>query len=396
MAEWLGVGDAAEVTFSGTLDNPVVRYGTLSIVAAAITAVDDGDGNLTGTGVTSGSINYDTGVWTITYAVAPALAVQILASYWQEPVATEICGQLTGAEDGTGPMTRGLTTDPALSASKAGIYAFGYLDEILNISMPDFAGDVTVSNDLIALGEATGNRFAILTTPIGTTVQDAVKFVRNTAAYNTSYAGLYYPWVKIYDPITDDGRSLTIPPDGFIAGAFARTDKDCNVAKAPAGINEGKLLGAVGVERVLDKGDRDLLYPARINPIVNTPQTGMAIWGARTLSKDAEWLYTQVRRLFMFCEQSIQDASYWSVFENNGPGLWTKMKAQGDGFFTNIFNDRYLAGDKPSDAWFIKADSENNPPSAVDAGLLTVDYYIAPTKPAEFVRLRFQQKVLAK
>lgn len=393
LAEWLGEGDAAEVTFSGTLRNPVVHYGTLSIVAAAITATDDGDGNLTGTGVTSGSIDYDTGAWTITYAAAPAADVQVLASYWQEPAETEICAQLTAGADGTGPLTRGDVTDPALQATKAGIYAFDQLDEILNISMPDFAGDQTVSNDLISFGEVNKNRFAILTSESGKTPAQAVRFVRSTAAYNTSYAGFYYPWVKIYDPITDDGRSMIIPPDGFVAGAFARTDKNRNVGKAPAGINDGKILGAVGVERVLDKGDRDILYPARINPIMLSVQTGLAIWGARTLSKDAEWIYTQVRRLFMFCEQSVYDASFWSVFENNGPGLWAKMKAQGDGFFLGLHNDGYLAGTKPSESWFIKADSENNPQASIDAGLLTVDYYIAPNKPAEFVRLRFQQLV---
>jgi hypothetical protein len=165
------------------------------------------------------------------------------------------------------------------------------------------------------------------------------------------------------------------------------------VGKAPAGINDGKINGAIGLERILNKGERDILYPVRINCLVSSPQTGRCVLGARTLSKDAEWLYVNIRRLFMFCEQSVYNASFWVLFENNGPGLWAKIKAQGDGFFNNIFRDGYLAGTKPSEAWHIKVDSENNPQSAIDAGLLTVDYYIAGNKPAEFVRLRFQQKV---
>ena len=393
LAEWIGEGDAAAVTFTGTLLNPTVHEGSLSIVAAGITGVDDGEGNITGTGITTGTIDYDTGAFSITFAVAPIADVQILATYYETPASTEVCGQLTGAADGTGPLTRGLVTDPVLQASKAGLYSFDDLDEILNISMPDFAGDITVSNDLISYGEVNKNRFAILTTPIGTTPTNAVRFVRVTAGYNTSYAALYYPWVKIYDPITDDGRLLTVPPDGFVAGVYSRTDKNRNVGKAPAGINDGKLLGARGLERIVNKGERDVIYPARVNPLADSPQTGRCVWGARTLSKDAEWLYVNVRRLFMFCEQSVYNASFWTVFENNGPGLWAKMKAQGDGFFMNIFRDGYLAGETPAQAWFIKIDSENNPQSAIDAGLLTADYYIAPNKPAEFVRLRFQQKV---
>jgi phage tail sheath protein FI len=393
LAEWIGEGDALEVTFTGTLLNPVVHLGTLSIVAAGITATDDGDGNLTGTGVSAGTIDYDTGAFSITFSAAPAADVQILATYYQEATATEVCCQLSGGTDGTGPLTRGDVTDPALAASKAGLYAFDDLDEILNISMPDFAGDVTVSNDLIAYGEQYKNRFAILTTQVGVTPQNAKKFVQFTAQYNTSYAALYYPWVTIYDPITDDGRGLNVPPDGFVAGVFSRTDTNRNVGKAPAGINDGKINGAIGLERILNKGERDILYPVRINCLVSSPQTGRCVLGARTLSKDAEWLYVNIRRLFMFCEQSVYNASFWVLFENNGPGLWAKIKAQGDGFFNNIFRDGYLAGTKPSEAWHIKVDSENNPQSAIDAGLLTVDYYIAGNKPAEFVRLRFQQKV---
>jgi phage tail sheath protein FI len=217
--------------------------------------------------------------------------------------------------------------------------------------------------------------------------------VRNTAQYNTSYAALYYPWVKIYDPIANDGRDVTIPPDGFIAGIYARTDITRNVGKTPAGITDGALRGITGLERILDKGERDILYPARINPLVSSPQTGLAVWGGRTLSKDAEWLYINARRLFMFCEQSVYNASFWVVFENNGPALWSRMTAQGNGFFLRLFRDGYFAGSSPSEAYAIVIDSSNNPKESIDAGFVTADYYIAPNKPAEFVRLRFQQKI---
>jgi phage tail sheath protein FI len=393
LGEWLGEGDGALLAFSGVLRHPVVHFGSLSIVAGGITAVDDGAGNLTGTGIVSGAIDYNTGVWSLTYTVAPSSGDQILSTDYEVPASEDVCCQLSGGTDGTSALTRGDVTDPALKASKVGLYAFDILDEILNISMPDFAGDIPVANDLIVYAEQRKNVFVITTTGLGVEPTAAVQWLRNTANYNTSYAGLYYPWVKIYDPIVDDGRSLNIPPGGFIAGAFARTDTNRNVGKAPGGINDGKILGAVGLERILDKGERDVLYPARINPLIDSPQTGRAVWGVRTLSKDSEWLYTNVRRLFMYCEQSIYNSLFWAVFENNGSALWQKIIAQGNGFFRNIFDDGYLAGESPSEAWFIKCDSDNNPQSAIDAGLLTVDYYIAPNKPAEFIRLRFQQKI---
>jgi len=393
LAEFLGEGDAAETSFSGTIRNPEVRFGTVSVQAGTVTGTDDSDGAITGTGIVSGTINYTTGAWTLEFSAAPADGTPIMMTYWSEPDETEVCGQLSGGTDGTGPLTRGDVTDPTLQASKTGLYSFDDLDEILNISMPDFAGNVTVSNDLIAYAETNKNRFAILTTEAGLEPTDAVKFVRNTAAYNTSYGALYYPWVKIYDPIADDGRNLDVPPDGFIAGVFARTDTNRNVGKAPAGITDGRLNGATGLERILSKGERDILYPARINPLVSTVQTGRAVWGAKTLSKDAEWINVNIRRLFMFCEQSVYNNSFWAVFENNGPGLWARIKAQGDGFFQGLLRDGYLKGATQAEAWFIKVDEENNPQASIDAGLLTVDYYIAGNKPAEFIRLRFQQKV---
>lgn len=389
--ECMGEGTGAITTFSGTLLYGVVEE-TLTVTAGSVTGVDDGDGNITGTGIDSGSINYDTGVWTITFSAAVSSGDLIAATYNTLPD-SELCCTLSGGTDGTGPITRTLISDPALEATKEGIYSFNDIEDILNISLPDFAGDQTVSGDLIAYAEGRKDRMVILTTAVGTSVLDAVKFVRKTAQYNTSYAALYYPWVTIADPLTTDNRPLNVPPDGFIAGVYARTDTDKNVGKAPAGITDGRMVGAIGLERVLSKGERDVLYPARINPIVSSPQTGIAVWGARTLSKDAEWLYVNVRRLFMFCEKSITNASYWVVFENNGPATWSRMKAQGDGFFLTIFRDGYLKGTTPSEAYKIVIDESNNPTENIDAGILTADYYLAANKPAEFVRLRFQQKV---
>ncbi len=79
--ESLGTGDGATTTFSGTLSNSPVVRNTLTITAGSVTATDDGSGNLTGTGVSSGSINYDTGAWSITYSSAPSNGTSITADY---------------------------------------------------------------------------------------------------------------------------------------------------------------------------------------------------------------------------------------------------------------------------------------------------------------------------
>lgn len=390
--ECVGEGDGTG-SYNGILCSPAVEEGQLTITAGSIVATDQGDGTLSGAGVTSGTINNATGAWSLVFASPVSLGTLIVADYYTAPSATSIRTQLGGGTDGTGPITRNLISDPVLEATKAGIYSLNDVDENVQLSLPDFAGDVTISNDLIAYADSTRKRFILLTTPLGTDVLGAKKFVQKTAQYNTKYAALYYPWVTIADPLTTDNRPLNVPPDGFIAGVYARTDINRNVGKAPAGITDGRLIGAIGLERILSKGERDVLYPVRINPLVSSPQTGRAVWGARTLSKDAEWLYVNHTRLFMFCEASIEGASWWVVFENNGPGTWSRMTAQGNGFFLNIFRDGYLAGNAPADAFKIVINETNNPQEAIDAGLLTADYYIAPNTPGEFVRLRFQKLV---
>ena len=228
---------------------------------------------------------------------------------------------------------------------------------------------MAVGNDLISYAETKGDRFIILSTPLGKTPVQAKNWIKNVAQWNTSYAALYYPWITIADPLTIDSRPLNIPQDGWIAGVFARTDKNRNVGKAPAGINEGRLNGIIGVERVLDQGERKVVSPARINVIRSDAQVGRAVWGARTLSKDTEWQYIQARRLFIFVKKSLYNASFWAVFENNGPGLWARIIAQYDSFLKNLFEQGYLAGTTPAEAWLVKVDSDNNPQSAIDSGL---------------------------
>jgi phage tail sheath protein FI len=140
-------------------------------------------------------------------------------------------------------------------------------------------------------------------------------------------------------------------------------------------------------------GQREILNPASVNCLVDTPQTGRAVWGARTLSLDSTWLYIQVRRLFMFVEKSTFLSTHWAIFENNGPELWSRIRMSLNGFLLNLHNDGYFAGTTPETSYRVVCDATNNPQSAIDTGLLTCDVWLAPNKPAEFLRFRFQQIV---
>jgi phage tail sheath protein FI len=390
--EYLEEHDGAATSFSGIVTYAEVVRGSLSIADGTVTAQDQGDGTLTGTGIVSGTINYLTGAWAVVFSASQASGTRIEGTYKQQSSADTASSELSGGADGTGPLTRTEVSDPTLEATDRGVYALNKLEELLNISLPDFAGTVTVANDVISWAENRKDRFFIMDPASALTPQEVLDYRQVDGNYNTSYAALYYPWVTVPDP-TADNRPADIPPSGHVAGVYARTDQNRNVGKAPAGLNDGKLVTILGVERELSKGERDILNPASINAIVDSPQTGRAVWGARTLEKAGDFLYINVRRLFMFVEKSVFLATHWAVFENNNSALRAKIRMSLNGFLLTLHDAGYFAGTVPADSFNVVCDESNNPPHLVAAGQLICDVYLAPNKPGEFIRFRFSQLV---
>jgi hypothetical protein len=371
----------------------------------------------TSAGTMTGSVDIS-GTNTISYpngAVEVTLDDEILggtlvtvryASAPEETTHSEIFGDstkgYTTGSDGTftsSTYSRDQFTSTALIPDSKGIYALNAIDELMQIALPDFAGDTTITGDLLDYVEsrrfqpAGGDRFVILTTPQGLSAQDAVAWIRYTLGRYSKYAACYWPWIKIADTLAN-GRPLTVPPLGHIAGVYARTDNNKNVGKAPAGTVDGALNYCIGLERIPTQTDRDLVSPARINSLVDSVQTGRAVWGTRTMASpsQSEWRHINATRLFMFLEKSIVNSTHWVVFENNGPSLWTRITAQLSGFLGGLFQENYFAGTTPSEAYFVKCDSTNNTAETVEAGKVIIDVGVAYNKPAEFVVFRFTQK----
>ena len=96
---------------------------------------------------------------------------------------------------------------------------------------------------------------------------------------------------------------------------------------------------------------------------------------------DAEWKYINVRRLFLMVEESIYKGTQWVVFEPNDPTLWAKVKRNITAFLTNVWRDGALFGSTPDEAFFVKVDAENNPPSVRDAGRLIIEGYSSMKPP---------------
>jgi phage tail sheath protein FI len=306
-------------------------------------------------------------------------------------------GTFTSGTYGASQMT---TLSAPIGSTYGGIYAFNKIDDIINIAVPDLTGDVTATQDLLAYADSRallpkgGDRFVLLAPPKGSTAAVAGDWLQYKVATRSKFAAIYWPWVKVSDPLAASvgtgTRNIIIPNCGSVAGAYARTDSTKNVGKAAAGTVDGQLKGITDLEFQVTRDDTDLVYPKLINPLVNWTQTGgMVIWGARTFSSEAIWRYVQARRLFMYCEYSVWSSTHWIVFENNGPALWNRIKGQLNGFLTSLFNAGYFAGARASQAFYVICDESNNTPTTIAQGKVIIDVGIAPNKPAEFVTFRF-------
>ncbi len=265
-----------------------------------------------------------------------------------------------------------LVVPDAMSAYQAGVL--------------DDDGLKAVQLAMIAHCELMGDRVAILDAPPGLSAQQLKDWRMDFAGYDSKYASLYWPWIKVMDPAT--GKPTMMPPSGAIAGVWARNDETRGVHKAPA--NE-IIRGALALELNITKGEHDTLNPVGVNCIRSFPGQGIRIWGARTLSSDPEWRYLNVRRLFNFVEKSILLGTNWVVFEPNDPALWDRVRRTVVMFLRRIWQTGALFGSTPAEAFFVKCDEENNPPENRDAGILTIEIGIAPVKPAEFVVFRLSQ-----
>ena len=284
------------------------------------------------------------------------------------------------------------------AAARSGLSGLEVADEVTMVCAPDVmaayqAGKIdldgvkAIQQALLDHCAAMKDRFAILDCLPGMNPQQIKEWRMSTAGYDSKYGALYYPWIKVANPLAN-GDTLLIPPCGHLAGVYARSDTERGVHKAPA--NE-VVRGAIGLEAQISKGEQDILNPVGINCLRAFPGRGLRVWGARTLSSDASWRYINVRRLFNFIEESIEQGTQWVVFEPNDRDLWERVKRDISAFLTRVWMDGALFGGTPDEAFYVKCDDELNPPEVRDAGQLIIEIGLAPVKPAEFVIFRISQ-----
>ena len=245
--------------------------------------------------------------------------------------------------------------------------------------------DLNVQLTLVAHCENLASRFAVLDIPRNAKKTDEIAAHRDL--FSSSYAALYHPWLTVFDPL--DKKNIAIPPSGSIMGIYARSDNTRGVHKAPA--NE-VVRACVGLDIPFNKGEQDILNPKGINLIRSFPGQGIRVWGARTVSSDPSWKYINVRRLFIFIEETIKANTSWAVFEPNDEALWTRVQRTISVFLTGMWRNGSLAGSSSDEAFFVNIGRNTMSQDDIDNGRLVCVIGVAPVKPAEFVIFRITQK----
>jgi phage tail sheath protein FI len=261
----------------------------------------------------------------------------------------------------------------------AALQRFETIDEIAIVAAPG----VTEARDAVADHcKKMGERFAILES------KKEEKLDTLTPPRNNPYAAFYFPWIWVYDQLTD-GKTL-VPPSGHLAGIYARVDAQRGVYKAPA--NEA-VAGALELQHRVSKAQQDGLNPQGIN-CIRELNGNIYVWGARTLGGDANGTdkYVSTRRLLNFLRESIEDGTQFVVFEPNNPALWQRIKRSVGDFLLNQWREGALFGETPDKAFFVKCDAETNPPDARERGEVITMVGVAIVKPAEFVVFKIQQQ----
>jgi phage tail sheath protein FI len=204
--------------------------------------------------------------------------------------------------------------------------------------------------------------------------------------FESKYAALYYPWLRVVDPLRLAGEVVrAVPPSGHVAGQYAHADFEVGVHKAPA---NAPLVWADDVTTGVDEALHGLLNTAGVNVIKALRSRGLRIMGARTVSSDTDWRFVNVRRLMMVIEKAIDLSTRWVAFEPNDHYTRAKLALSLTSFLLAFWQQGALKGATPAEAFFVRCDETNNPPEERENGRFHVEIGVAPSKPFEFIVLR--------
>jgi len=264
--------------------------------------------------------------------------------------------------------------------------------------------DETLTTSLIRNCEARADSLAVIDLPdvfdppqehkhadFKDRIGSGVKSVAETftqRGINSSYGCTYYPWLKIYDEITDS--LVWVPPSVIALGVFANTERRAALWFAPAGFNRGGLtegsagLPVISVTERLSSKQRDDLYEANINPIATFPSEGIVVFGQKTLQTTRSALdRINVRRLLIYVKKEVSRIANRILFDQNVQSTWDRFLAQ-----VTPFLDRVKQGYGLTDFKVI-LDKTTTTPDLVDRNIMYAKIFLKPARSIEFIAIDF-------
>jgi len=297
-----------------------------------------------------------------------------------------------GFFDNGGERCYAVRADLALPPARAlgeALDALGSLEDLDLVAVPDAVALADEADTGFVQRRALehclqhGDRLALLDGRRGATPEQVLA-QRNLLTMGQAEpvnGALYYPWLKL----PSSGSLRSVPPCGHVAGVLSRTDARVGVSKAPA--NE-VVLGVLDLDTGIDADIQGALNPEGVNCLRAFPGRGIRVWGARTLSREPEWRYVNVRRLFLTLRRWIDRNLTWAGFEPNDPRLWVRIRRELTTYLTRLWEEGALVGQAPTEAFYVKCDAETNPRETREAGRVVTEIGLAPAAPAEFVVVR--------
>lgn len=260
---------------------------------------------------------------------------------------------------------------------------FNVVEDVRLLAIPGQTS-ATVTNALATYVDGRTGVFAIFDAPKTNTVADVKTFRKSITCDN---GGLYYPWIRVADPLSKNNKLRDCPIAGHMMGIIARTINKRGVWKAPAG-TEATVKGAVSLLTTVTREDQDTLNPLSINVVMSRPNYGIVVWGARSLSNNSDRKYVSDILLDNAIKIDSYNNTQWSVFEPNDKLLWTRIITTLEDYLEGIRAKGGLKGDTPEQAYYVQCDEELNTKEVIDQGIVIAEIGYAGKKPGEFIVLR--------
>ena len=300
--------------------------------------------------------------------------------------------------DGSGAFGRFAQRKIIATALQATASDTDNLDENLSYSLIAAPGYPELADEMVTMNNNRGNTaFVIIDSPLRKSPTEMVTWVGGTATTENgedglvtknTYSAVYYPPLKATEPTA--GSTVVTYPSHSVLYQIAVSDAVSFQWFAPAGLNRGVISNASGVGHVdgenefkataLTNSQRDALYSAKVNPIANFPDSGITIFGQKSLHGTTSALdRVNVARLVAYLRERFDVLARPFLFEPNDETTRDRAGL----LFTNFLSD--IQAKRGLSDFAVVCDTSNNTPARIDRNELYIDVAIAPAKSIEFI-----------